>query len=671
MKQFYSTGLRILSWAALCAAVITSSCSSDDTDDNGNGNGGSTPPPTVTLDDQIEYDGGDLIDIKSAIYAIDEENDKLYTFYLSPIEDITTVKGMEATDDYLKVSVEDPAGTVDTGDQLFSIDYKDISVSKTSMVGYATVNLSANLLPQSGQLVLYVSVETNNGKTLLVRFNNKCTRYQLPTLDNQYGIDDAVTNIGSVVEWIDLEAGTTTYYVYEQEGMTAPSPDVTPGLTIQLASDIDPEQIVSGRLTAGSRLDIDFSKDDVSKITVESGEFKAGGTTAGVTGTLSLRKDRNNASNLIIELDIQNADLRLRADYGFDLATASYKSENRMTSTLSGSEVENGTLTQLFRYSDPTGVYRFAFGLPVVDPEEPKEGVAALTTGHYAVQINVSTANLGKTFDLSDENQQIGLFVYDYVTYRTFDLAKISDVTGKVLVADGGSNRYYVNVDVTFPDGPTIKSEWFGAITPETSPFEETLTPVEPYNPTILIRKSDESELLRKTLDRVEVRMQKNYELRGGDAAAAWTGGATFDAYFFYFVPEGVTDGIEEFRTIPQFMIPASFVPTPGESLNIGANADVSNLHWTFKYMAEGFLDKGSAEYTEKYASYAYCPDTATVSITKNDDNTWRITFQMIDSGKASSPWGTNNTLTIDWEGPLTKYSGTNANDLEDSFYGE
>ena len=179
MKQFYSTGLRLLSWTALCAGVITSSCKKDDSN-NGGGGGEPTPPP-VTLNDQIEYNGGDLIDIKSVVYAVDEENTDLFTFYLSPTEGLETVKEMEKAADYLKVSVENPNGTVDTKNQLFSIDYEDISVSKTSMVDYANVDLSVNLLEQTSRLVLYVDVKTESGMTLLARYNNTCTLYKLPT----------------------------------------------------------------------------------------------------------------------------------------------------------------------------------------------------------------------------------------------------------------------------------------------------------------------------------------------------------------------------------------------------------------------------------------------------------------------------------------------------------
>lgn len=661
MKQFYSTGLRLLSWTALCAGVITSSCKKDDSN-NGGGGGEPTPPP-VTLNDQIEYNGGDLIDIKSAVYAVDEENTDLYTFYLSPTEGIETVKEMEEAADYLKVSVENPAGTVDTKNQLFSIDYEDISVSKTSMVGYANVNLSVNVLEQTSHLVLYVDVKTESGKTLLARYNNTCTLYELPTLNNQYGIDDQATKIGSVVEYVDFTDGTTTYYVYEKEGVTAPSEETPAGLTIQLASDFDPEQIVNGRLVAGSKLEIDFSTADMQKVSVQSGTFQS---ESGMAGTLTLQKDRTDISKLTVKLDIKGADQRLRANYNYGTVNPAYKSSDHLKVSVTDDAVMDGDLTELFNYFQ-TGVHQFAFGIPATDPEEPKEGVAALTTGRYAVHINVAEANLGKTLDLS-KSGEVGLFVYDYETYKTYDASKMV-VTGTVRVIDAGSNNYYLSVDAVFEEGPTVKAEWFGSVTTEDSAFAEILTPVEPYIPTIVVRSEDKTELLRKTLERVEVRMEKDYKLNGGPD---W-GGAQFDAYYFYFVPEGALEynDIESQYAVPQFMIPGSFIPTPGESLNLGANTDAEDLHWKFKYTAEGNLQYGYNGYSND--GYGLNPDTASVSIAKNEtDNTWKITFILTDYGTNNfgSGQGSKNVITIDWEGPLTKYSGTKKNDLEDSFYG-
>ena len=283
------------------------------------------------------------------------------------------------------------------------------------------------------------------------------------------------------------------------------------------------------------------------------------------------------------------------------------------------------------------------------------------------MHINVAEANLGKTLDLS-KSGEVGLFVYDYETYKTYDASKMV-VTGTVRVIDAGSNNYYLSVDAVFQDGPTVKAEWFGSVTTEDSAFSEILTPVEPYIPTIVVRAEDGTELFRRTLERVEVRMEKDYKYNGGPQYQ----GALFDAYFFYFVHEQSENNLESAIYVPQFMIPGSFIPTPGKSLNLGADTDAENLHWKFTYSADGNLQYG---YTPGYTcadGYGIIPNTASVSIAKNEtDNTWKITFILADYGTNNfgSEVGYKNVITIDWEGPLTKYSGTKKNDLEDSFYG-
>lgn len=657
MKQFYSTGLRLLSWTALCAGVITSSCKKDDSN-NGGGGGEPTPPP-VTLNDQIEYNGGDLIDIKSAVYAVDEENANLYTFYLSPTEGIETVKEMEKAADYLKVSVENPAGTVDTKNQLFSIDYEDISVSKTSMVGYANVNLSVNLLEQTSHLVLYVDVKTESGKTLLARYNNTCTLYKLPTLNNQYGIDDQATKIGSVVEYVDFAAGTTTYYVYEQEGVTAPSEETPAGLTIQLASDFDPKQIVNGRLVAGSKLEIDFSTDDMQKVSVQSGTFQS---ESGMAGTLTLQKDRTDISKLSVKLDIKGADQRLRANYNYGTVNPAYKSSDHLNVSVTDDAVMDGDLTELFNYSQ-TGVHQFAFGIPATDPEEPKEGVAALTTGRYAVHINVAEANLGKTLDLS--KSEVGLFVYDYGTYRTYDASKM-DVTGTVRVIDAGSNNYYLSVDAVFQDGLTVKAEWFGPVTAETSPFAETLTPVLPYKPQFVAYAEDGSLVSDWEVLEVQVRHDPLYS----------TNGEKFAAYCFYFVtPETESNGIDSTNGTPLLVVQGDY-SADGDPLNVNIENLLANgdkCKWEFKMNSStylGYSDYGFDPSWMAGTSSSRCPDQASVSISKDADG-WNLKFTMKDwiSAKTYNVCK-KNTIYIQFKGNLTKYSGTKTNDLEDSFYG-
>ena len=193
MKKLNSSRLRLLTWAVLFAAGGFASCSD-------NGGDEPAPAPPVELKNQIEYDGGKLIDIKSVIF--DVEDTDLYTFYLSPTAGITDIAGMSAAKDYLAVVVRNPKGQVNTATETFEITYKDISVKKQTMDDVAKVQLSADLVAETQQLNLYIEVALKSGKTLLVRYESACTEAVPQKLENQFDLDKSITDIGSVVEWL-------------------------------------------------------------------------------------------------------------------------------------------------------------------------------------------------------------------------------------------------------------------------------------------------------------------------------------------------------------------------------------------------------------------------------------------------------------------------------------
>ena len=77
MKNSTHYRLRALACALLASAAMLGAC--DDDDPNDDPDPGKKPP--VTLTDQIQYDGGDLVGIKSAIYVAEEDGSHI--FYLS------------------------------------------------------------------------------------------------------------------------------------------------------------------------------------------------------------------------------------------------------------------------------------------------------------------------------------------------------------------------------------------------------------------------------------------------------------------------------------------------------------------------------------------------------------------------------------------------------------
>lgn len=665
MKKIFPSGLRILTWVALSAALITTSCKKDDADNGGNG-GEPTPPP-VSLTDQFEYDGGDPIDIKSVVYEIDENDSEFYHFYLSPSEGISTVKGMENADDYLKIVVKKPHGEVDTASEDFSVAYKDISVNELTLAtDVEKIQLSTRLLELSNQFVLYLDVTMKSGKTLLARYNNECVQYKLPVLSNQYALDDVVKKIGSIVEWADLTAGTTTYYLYEAEGVTgAPATENPAAVTIELESALDAEKIVNGRLTAGSKLEIDFSTADLSKVSIQCGEFE---TAEGTTGKLTLKKDRGDDAKLSVSLDIENADSRLRADYDNNTIGVGYASTNHMTVTVDGEAVKDVDLTTIYRFDNQYAAsYQFALGVPDPDAEEPQEGLAGLTTGGYAVQLNIASSDMGKTFDLATDAEKIGLFVYDYGAYTTYDpkMASGKGATGTVRAIAVGTATYYVSVDVQFPTGPSVKAEWYGSFTRHEGDMTEVLTPVMPYKPQFVAYAEDGSVVNDWEILEVQVR-HGAYSYNGYKA----------NAYFFYFVtPQtaGQVGGVDSPNGTPVLCVQGDYSAT--ESLNVDIDdlfAQSDKFIWEFEMNNRDYL--GYSEYgfdpSWQSGTFCRCPDVASVSISK-DGSGWNIEFSMKDQISAKGQYSNcmKNTIYIQYKGKVKKYTGEKSNDLPDSFY--
>ena len=230
MKNSTHYRLRALACALLASAAMLGAC--DDDDPNDDPDPGKKPP--VTLTDQIQYDGGDLVGIKSAIYVAEEDGS--HTFYLSPTEGLINAEQMKQADDYLRVMVESPKGTVNTASDPFEIEYKDISVKKTTMNDVASVELSADLVTET-RLNLYTYVELKSGKTLIARYQNTCTEERDVELTNQYEIDNRIAAVGSVVEWRNVREGNRRFCLYEQEGLAAPEEGAA-GVEILLAEEL-------------------------------------------------------------------------------------------------------------------------------------------------------------------------------------------------------------------------------------------------------------------------------------------------------------------------------------------------------------------------------------------------------------------------------------------------
>lgn len=621
MKKSYLSGLRVLTWAMLLAAGSFVSCS----DDNEGKDGPTPPPDPVELNDQFEYDGGDPVDIKSAIYEVEDTD--LYTFYLSPSNGVTGMDDMTAVNDFLRIAVRNPKGTVNTETDEFEIAYKDIAVNRNTLkTDVEKVSLQADLVAETSKLNLHVEVTMKSGKTLLARYNNTCTEAVPAELTNQYELDKTVTGIGSAVEWHDAAAAETTYCFYADPDVTAPSEE-TAGLQITVADGVETAEV-------------DLATADAEKIRIACGEFESG---EGMTGTLSLAKS---GSKLTLTLDAEKGASRLRAAYSGD-PVVGYASTNSLTVT-EGETYETNDLKKVFLYqSAATNVLTFG---QVADAEAP----AGLTKGHYAVSFNLSTSQLqGATVDFGKQEAQVRIF--DYRAYRTWDNAKVEGATGTVTTIQAGE-RTYLRFSVEFPEGPKLEGEWFGTFT--TVKEETDMTPVEPFRPRVSIKSETGETLLDWEVTALELRHDTNFrDSNTGDMIDA--------AYIFYFRTDKTEDnfGIDGLIGTPMFRLPDAYVGRDNFDLT-----EDTECKWAFNFNNSN-LSRYSTGYGCNNSWMKQCPNEATLTVKKNDKE-WEFTFTMLDYGMFGyTEQGTKNVLTIEWKGPATKYTGSQKNDMTDADY--
>lgn len=605
----------------LLAAGSFVSCS----DDNEGKDGPTPPPDPVELNDQFEYDGGDPVDIKSAIYEVEDTD--LYTFYLSPSNGVTGMDDMTAVNDFLRIAVRNPKGTVNTETDEFEIAYKDIAVNRNTLkTDVEKVSLQADLVAETSKLNLHVEVTMKSGKTLLARYNNTCTEAVPAELTNQYELDKTVTGIGSAVEWHDAAAAATTYSFYADPDVTAPSEE-TAGLQITVADGVETAEV-------------DLATADAEKIRIACGEFESG---EGMTGTLSLAKS---GSKLTLTLDAEKGASRLRAAYAGD-PVVGYASTNSLTVT-EGETHETNDLKKVFLYqSAATNVLTFG---QVADAEAPD----GLTKGHYAVSFNLSTSQLqGATVDFGKQEAQVRIF--DYRAYRTWDNAKVEGATGTVTTIQAGE-RTYLRFSVEFPEGPKLEGEWFGTFT--TVKEETDMTPVEPFRPRVSIKSETGETLLDWEVTALELRHDTNFrDSNTGDMIDA--------AYIFYFRTDKTEDnfGIDGLIGTPMFRLPDAYVGRDNFDLT-----EDTECKWAFNFNNSN-LSRYSTGYGCNNSWMKQCPNEATLTVKKNDKE-WEFTFTMLDYGMFGyTEQGTKNVLTIEWKGPATKYTGSQKNDMTDADY--
>lgn len=636
MKTDYLSRHLVYTMTALAAACgMMLSCSKEPAEPEPGTGPGTEPEPAPVLENQIEYKGGDWTDIRSVIYEVTDTD--LYTFWLSPTEGLTSVVAMVKADDFLLVSARNPKGAVDTETGEFTVTYgDDVNVSASSD-NVKEISLSVSFTAGTpATLGLALDLALTDGTTLKADYDGSCSKAVEVELLNQYEMDDVVYGLGSAVAWRNHREAATTYYLYTESGITESSEESvlqSHAIVVHISDEMK-----------GSETPVNLSEVTDGKVQIDMPDGFS--TVQGpMTGTLSVSEIVDGSHNrLVLSLDVTAGGKSLRANFTNEY-TYGYKASDTFTVTRPGSEPLTSDLTKVFLY---TSGLQSIFMLGDASETETAEG---LMDGTNAVKITL--AGDGNSFDISEA----GFALYNYESYTTADAANLSGYSGVEgeIYTDRIGNKAYLYYHVEFisvnidTDRVVAEGEWYGEVT---SASENTdLTPVRPLSPTITITDPLGVETLYSNeIERVEMRRHTGYSFRG--QKDTW--------YYFYFVQKNVEiswQGISKDRVaVPLLTIPESFIT--------GEDVDLSNneKYWSIEYTNSNL----SGSYGN--ASYMNCPADAVINVEKND-KTWTLRISMTNTYTVVGPGssgGNGCRFVIEWQGPLTKYSGSEANDYTD-----
>lgn len=587
-------------------------------------------PDPVTLVDQLMYDGEDAVDIKSVIWQQGEDN--TYTFWFSPEENITTVEAMEAAEGVLRIAVTKAEGTVAVESELVDLQYEDIHIMPQTMGDVKKCELSVKLASDD-HVTVSLDVEMSSGKTLAAEYDNACVKVEPEEepLDNQFDLNGTISELQSAVAQYSVGTNVTVWKFYTQAG----GPSSEEGAAIEFT--------VQG---APSSLKADMS--DTETLTLTCGDFSNTATTA---GTLSLTVE---GTNVTLSIDATDGADRLRAEYAGAFTSADDAPESHLKVTgADGTTVIDAALTAVFRHIDGSNV-RLVLG-DASNPFSPED----LMGGKYVLDLRIPSMFVTEEGRELDYNDITGL-AYDY--YLDYASWVVEDAEScSVYVRKTGENSLYMTFSIKLDDGPSFEGTWYGDVTDVTE-FPD-LTPVEPVEYKIEITDASGAVLLSKILERVELRRENDYRVRGGDPAY---GGATFDAYVFYFCSADSDNAVDNMLFTPKLMIPVEAVT--GEEIELAT----AGICFEFRYQNSNLY---TTTYSDNYTMYGSttwsCPDDAKVTVSHDaGTKVWKVSFSMTDYiSNKSYGQGYGNYLTINWEGPATKYSGTSRNDMPDSEY--
>lgn len=624
MKRFSSRSFRPLAAAAMSACALWA-CSKPAPEEPGNGSGNGDTPDPVVLENQIQYDGGDLVDIKSVIYT---EEDGQYSFWFSPADGITTAAEADEAGGALKITLTNP-GTFDLEKDLSELQYSDINVTSESMADVKECKLSFDLASETS-VSLSLDLTMASGKTLLAEYDGSCAAAVVPEvqLENQYELNGEISPIASVVAWYSVSENVTEWSFYTQSGVTEPSESAAISIKVN-----------------GAPVTLKADLSDTEAVTLVCGNFSNTSTTI---GSVDITVE---GGNVTVSFDADNGSDRLRAQYSGSFTSGNDFAGSKFSVTKDGTKTVDTGLSTVFRNTgDPN--MTFLFG----DAASPADA-SALTGGKYALSVAVPAGFVTENGYVADING-VEISIYEYETYKTLGLDDIESCSFTVRKISDKS--VYFSLAAQTNDGLLFEAEWFGDVTEiESIP---DIVPVEPEVFKMLITDPSGATKKEEVITEVQVRKELDLNYRGGDPNY---GGAVFDAYVFYFCTSMTDDNPDDATYTPSLLVPSYLMDGVEHQLL------TEKCPFEFKYTTAADILKLTS-YSDDYI-YGFsgtCPDDAAVTISRDETTkVWTISFSMTDSISKNYDKGTGNRLVIDWTGTVSKYTGSKTDDMTEEDY--
>lgn len=580
--------------------------------------------PSYQPTDRIWY-CGQILDIKSAVRT---ENGGECTFYLSPSSGITDADEMVSKGNSLIVNV----GSLQGYKESFDITYRDFSIGDAD-VNARTKAFNFDLDLSGDNLKIYIWIVGNDGKELVAGYSGPAPEsVKAPVhLSNQFLLDGRKEDIGSVLDW--RTAGKTrTYYICSASGITKPESGLKADVEITIPEECYGKQI---DLSDAEGIEIRCSGEN---FIAEGGSMK--GTLLASAGRLG--------TDLGLSIDISSGSRSLKVEYSGNTSSGYFSSN---TFGITGQA--DSALGKVFGYRS-TGSLTLAFGnadRPLSRPEDLRDNGDGQSG--IAVRFTLASNQIGSEVEIGPGSAAAAVSVYDYDNVVTYSLKKGDIASGSILVLDElQDGRLYAKADITLIDGRTVKAEYFGEITMLDEDFD--ISPILPEYSAITVTDKDENELLKLDITSLQIRRTNSYRSSFGETVSP--------VYVLYFINAKSAEDPHDDSCTPQLAI-------KDDAFGLGAKGSLDGHFWNYIYKYNSgvtLLQYGM--YGTPYYGFGYCPASAVLDATWNDDKSLDIIFSFKDEVVVyGSPSGTGNTMSIEWHGKAELYTGSQDNLLTES----